>query len=74
MADHDTTHDAPAHDRGTGKGEEKNSLEGKEAGRHEHDETHAERPAGGSMARDATSINPEDRAPQDPNSPHLPPA
>lgn len=74
MAGQDTTHDSPAHDWGTGKGEEKSSLEGKEAGRHDHDTTHADRPAGGSTARDATSINAEDRDPIDPNSPKMPPA
>ncbi len=74
MADHDTTPDAPAHDWGTGKGEEKSSTEGKEAGRHDHDSTHMDRPAGGSTQRDSTSINPEDRDPIDPNSPNLPPA
>lgn len=74
MADHDTTPDAPSHDWGTGKGEEKSSTEGKEAGRHDHTHTHADRPAGGSTARDATSINPDDMDPIDPNSPKMPPA
>ena len=74
MAGHDTSRDAPSHDTGTGKGEEKGSMEGKEAGRHDQGETHANRPAGGSTQRDSTSINPEDRDPIDPNSPNLPPA
>lgn len=74
MADHDTTSDAPAHDWGTGKGEEKSSREGKESGRHDHANTHADRPAGGSTARDSTSINAEDRDPIDPKSPKMPPA
>ena len=74
MAEHDTSHDAPAHDAGTGKGEEKSSWEGKEPGRHDLDDTHADRPAGGSTARDSTSINPDDRNPIDPDSPNLPPA
>ncbi len=74
MVDHDTTRDSPSHDWGTGKGEEKSSTEGKEAGRHDHANTHADRPAGGSTQRDSTSINPEDRDPIDPNSPNLPPA
>ena len=74
MAEHDTTHDSPSHDWGTGKGEEKGSMEGKEAGRHDHSDTHADRPAGGSTARDSTSINPDERNPADPNSPKMPPA
>ena len=74
MDQHDTTHDAPAHDMGTGKGEEKSSAEGKEAGRQDHATTHADRPAGGSTARDSTSINPDDRNPIDPQSPNMPPA
>ena len=74
MDGQDTTHDAPAHDAGTAKGEEKSSVEGKEAGRHEMDDSHADRPAGGSTMRDSTSINPEDREPKDPYSPKMPPA
>ncbi|MDT5122177.1 MAG: hypothetical protein QOC96_1659 [Acidobacteriota bacterium] len=74
MTQHDTSHDSPSHDAGTGKGEEKSSTEGKEAGRHDHDDTHADRPAGGSTMRDSTSINPDDRDPKDPNSPTFPPA
>jgi hypothetical protein len=74
MAQHDTTRDAPAHDAGTGKGEEKSSWEGKEAGRHDLGTTHAGRPAGGSTARDSTSINPDAREPIDPRMPHMPPA
>ncbi|HMF56133.1 MAG TPA: hypothetical protein VK619_07290 [Pyrinomonadaceae bacterium] len=75
MTQHDTSRDAPSHDAGTGSGEEKSSTEGKEAGRHDHDETtHADRPAGGSTARDSTSINADDRDPIDPNMPNMPPA
>ncbi|HST54225.1 MAG TPA: hypothetical protein VLJ61_19620 [Pyrinomonadaceae bacterium] len=74
MAGQDTTHDSPAHDSGTGKGEEKSSMEGKEAGRHDREGSHADRPAGGSTARNSTSINAEDRDPVDPNSPKMPPA
>jgi hypothetical protein len=74
MAGHDTTRDSPAHDAGTGKGEEKSSYEGKEAGRHDAGVTGADRPAGTSTARDSTSINPENEDPIDPNSPVLPPA
>jgi hypothetical protein len=72
MSGHDTTRDSPSHDAGTGKGEEKRSTEGKEAGRHDAGTTHADRPAGTSTARDSTSINPEAENPIDPNSPHMP--
>ena len=72
MSQHDTTRDSPSHDTGVGKGEEKSSTEGKESGRQDLGETHAERPAGGSTQRDSTSINPEDRDPKDPNSPNFP--
>jgi hypothetical protein len=74
MDGHDTTHDSPAHDSGTGKGEEKSSTEGKEGGRHDLGETHADRPAGGSTARDSTTINPDSENPIDPTSPKMPPA
>ncbi|MDT5156159.1 MAG: hypothetical protein QOC61_322 [Acidobacteriota bacterium] len=72
MEEHDSTSHSPSHDAGTGKGEEKSSFEGKEAGRHDHADTHADRPAGGSTARDSTSINPDDRNPIDPDSPNMP--
>jgi hypothetical protein len=74
MEEHDSTSHSPSHDWGTGKGEEKSSAEGKEAGRHDHADTHADRSAGGSMARDATSINAENEDPIDPASPKMPPA
>lgn len=74
MAEDDTTSDAPSHDSGTGKGEEKSTWEGKEAGREDAGTSHADRPAGTSMARDSTSINPDDRDPIDPESPNMPPA
>jgi hypothetical protein len=74
MSQHETSHDAPSHDAGTGKGEEKSTWEGKEEGRHDLDESHADRPAGGRTARDSTSINAKDENPIDPNSPNLPPA
>lgn len=74
MADQGTIDDSPSHDTGTGKGEEKSSYEGKEAGRDDAGTTHADRPSGTSTARDSTSINPENRDPIDPNSPKLPPA
>lgn len=74
MAGQDTTRDAPSHDWGTGKGEEKSSTEGKEPGRVDHEHSHADRPAGGSTARDSTSINPEAAEPIDPQMPDMPPA
>lgn len=70
----DAKRESSAHDSGTGKGEEKSTFEGKEAGRHEDSSSGADRPAGKSDMRDSTSINPEDREPQDPDSPTLPPA
>lgn len=72
MAD-DGTRDAPAHDTGTGRGEEGSAL-GKEAGRQEEGASGAGRPAGKSRMRDSTGINAEDREPQHPDSPTLPPA
>ena len=74
MADHDTSRDAPTHHPGARKGEEILDDEDKEAGRHDKEQTDQGRPAGGSTARDATGINPDDRDPIDPNSPKLPPA
>lgn len=56
MAGQDTSHDAPAHDSGTGKGEEKSASEGKEAGRHDKESAHADRPAGGSTMRDSSTL------------------
>ena len=72
--EHDSTSESPSHDWGTGKGEEKSSTEGKEAGRHDAGTSHADRPAGTSTARDSTSINPDAMDPIDPNSPKMPPA
>ena len=74
MAQHDTSSDAPSHDTGTGKGEEKSTYEGKESGRHDAGTTHADRPAGTSTARDSTGINPDDKEPIDPQMPNMPPA
>jgi len=74
MADHDTSRDAPSHHSGARKGEEILDDEGKEAGRHDKEQSGNDRPAGGSTARDSTSINPDDRNPINPNSPNLPPA
>ena len=74
MADHDTSRDAPTHHPGARKGEEIIQDEGKESGRHDKKQTGQDRPAGGSTARDSTSINPDDRNPIDPSSPKLPPS
>lgn len=72
--EHDSKSKSPSHDWGTGKGEEKSSMEGKEPGRHDAGETHADRPAGTSTARNSTSINPDSEDPIDPDSPNMPPA
>ena len=55
--------EGPTHEPGTRKGEELIDDDGKEAGRHEIGETGADRPAGGTTARDSTSINPDDAEP-----------
>lgn len=61
----------PAHQPGTGKGEEKVKSEGKEPGRKDTGTTgKANRPKGKSTARDSTGVNPKE--PVDPQSPHLP--
>jgi|GEM_PF-1721256 len=73
MTDQDTTYDAPAHDAGTAKGEEKSLTEGKEAGRYETGTANSNRAAGTSTARNSTSINPDDRDPIDPQMPDMPP-
>lgn len=65
--------DTPSHDTGVRKGEEVAGWED-EAGRHEKGETGADRPAGGSTARDSTGVNAEAEEPIDPNSPNMPPA
>lgn len=74
MSEHDTSSDAPTHHPGARKGEEIIKDEGREAGRHDKGQAGADRPAGGSTARDSTAINPEDRDPTDSESPNLPPA
>lgn len=72
MADDQKGTSGPAHTPGTSKGEEILDQDGKEPGRHDKGETGQGRPAGGSTARDSTSINPQD--PIDPDSPNMPPA
>ena len=72
MSEHDTSRDAPAHDKGVRKGEEVREADGKEPGRHDKGQTGADRPAGGSTARDSTKINPDAEEPIDPESPNIP--
>jgi hypothetical protein len=62
----------PAHQGGTGKGEERSNLGG-EPGRHDTGKTGADRPTGKSTARSSTSINPDAENPTDPSSPNMPP-
>jgi hypothetical protein len=66
MGWHDSRAQLPSHTPGAPRGEELVRKLGREPGR---------RASGGNRtARDATSINPEDREPIDPRMPHLPPA
>ena len=74
MSKHDTSEDSPSHHSGVRKGEEVTDMDGKEPGRHDKEQSGADRPAGGSTARDSTKINPDKENPIDPNSPNLPPA
>lgn len=73
MGDEDTTASAPTHTSGTRQGEDIKGDEGKESGRHDAGTTHADRPSGGSTARDSTSINADD-VESDSDSPNMPPA
>lgn len=73
MGEHDTSADAPSHHPGTRQGEEIKEADGKESGRHDEGATHADRPSGGSEARDSTGINPDD-VESGSDSPNLPPA
>jgi hypothetical protein len=66
MASQEVTPDISAHTPGTPRGEERVRRDGREPGRKDK--------RAARMARDATSINPEARAPIDPRMPHLPPA
>ncbi|HEX5733020.1 MAG TPA: hypothetical protein VF131_09320 [Blastocatellia bacterium] len=72
MSEHDTSRDAPAHDKGARKGEEVREADGKEPGRYDKGQSGADRPSGGSTARDSTKINPDAEEPIDPESPNLP--
>ncbi len=61
----------PIHQPGTGKGEEKASSEGKEAGRQDAGtQGEAQRPSGTSTGRDSSSVSPT--KPIDPDSPNIP--
>ncbi len=63
---HDSRSELPSHTPGSPRGEELVRLGGREPGR--------DSPNGGRTARDATSVNPDARAPIDPRMPNLPPA
>lgn len=65
MGWHDERSRLPAHTPGAPRGEEMVRKLGREPGR--------DAGRNGRTARDATSINPEDREPIDPRMPHLPP-
>lgn len=73
MEDQDSKASLPTHTPGTRQGEQIKDDEGKESGRHESGTTHADRPAGGSTARDSTAINP-DSVESDSDMPNMPPA
>jgi hypothetical protein len=73
MKDQDDKAELPAHTPGTRQGQNITGHDGKESGRHDEETTHADRPSGGSTARDSTGINPDD-AESDSNSPNMPPA
>jgi hypothetical protein len=73
MEDQDGKATSPTHTTGTRQGEEIKDEEGKEAGRHDTGTTHADRPSGGSTARDSTAINPES-VESDSEMPNMPPA
>lgn len=74
MEDTDKGTDTASHTSGTRKGEEIAGGVGKEPGRYDKGETGADRPTGGSTARNSTGVNPEDEEPIHPDSPNLPPA
>ncbi len=66
MGWHDSRTTLPSHTPGAPRGEELVRRYGREEGRKDS--------RTGRTARDATSINPQDREPIDPRMPHLPPA
>jgi hypothetical protein len=69
----DTSSSEPAHAPGTRKGEEISKSDGKEPGREEKGTSHAGRPTGERVARDSTSINPDDMENKS-GGPSMPPA
>jgi hypothetical protein len=71
-SDTNVIEELPSHTRGIRRGEEIKKEDGKEPGRYDGEDTHANRPSGHSTARDSTGVNPQD--PVDPKSPKLPPA
>ena len=73
MEDQDSKASSPTHTTGTRQGEDIKDADGKEPGRDDAGTTHADRPAGGSTARDSTSINP-DSVESDSDMPNMPPA
>ncbi len=73
MEDQDSKATLPAHSPGTRKGEEIKDEEGNEAGREDAGTTGADRPSGGSDAKDSTSINPDD-VESSSGGPSMPPA
>jgi hypothetical protein len=72
--DTDKGTDLPAHDIGTGKGEEMSSAQGKEPGRIDTGADDAGRPTATTTARNSSSVNVEEREPIDPAMPNMPPA
>ena len=74
MTQHKEAMDTASHTPGTRKGEEMVEDDGKESGRHEKEESGANRPTGTSTAESSTGINAEDENPIDSESPNMPPA
>ena len=73
MEEHDSKSSMPSHEPGTRQGQDIKGEDGKEPGRHDGEATHADRPSGGSTARDSTGINP-DEVESGSDSPNMPPA
>lgn len=73
MEDQDSKSEMPTHTTGTRQGESIKDEDGKESGRHDGETTHADRPSGGSTARDSTAINSDD-VESSSGGPNMPPA
>lgn len=73
MGDEDEGTSGPTHSTGVARGEDIKDRDGKEPGREDAGTTHADRPAGGSTARDSTTINPDD-VESSSGGPSMPPA